>query len=92
MDYYQIGNQCLDEKTAENVFYTSIAPAIKPDGSLWRPEFDGNQWTYEGQVLQLNLPKCSPVENYSDGLIYGWSLLFVVASLFVFGEIRRLLK
>ena len=74
--YYQVGNQCLEQQQAENVYFGLVVPVLKPDG----------------QIIQANLPECNPADNVKNGLEIGWSVFGVMAACYFVIVIKRLLK
>ena len=90
---YQVGLVCYTErKDAENVYFSQVSPSILPDGKLVKPEYIGNQWQLNGQILTANLPECDPAKSMKDGAELGWLVVGIMASLFVFRLIREQLK
>lgn len=90
---YQVGNQCFsDLAQAENHYFSLVAPVIKPDGTLLKPEFSGNNWSLNGQVIHANLPQCDPLQNLLDGVSLGWLFFGAMAAMFSVTLIIKLLR
>ena len=90
---YQVGNQCFSTlEEAKNHYFSLITPSVSADGQLVRPFYNGKDWFMNGQILNLRLPECDPVKNFSNGAELGWLILGVMASLYVFRIIKGLLK
>lgn len=90
---YQVGNQCFSTlQQAENHYFSLVAPVIRPDGTLLKPEYLGGQWNLNGQVLQANLPQCDPVQNLFDGMELGWLFFGAMAAVFTVTLIIKLLR
>ena len=67
--YYQVGNQCLEQQQAENVYFGLVVPVLTQDGQIIKPEHNGTAWQLNGQIIQANLPECNPADNVKNGLI-----------------------
>lgn len=90
---YQVGNQCFESRgLAENHYYSLVAPVLTPDGKLVQPEYLGNEWKLNGQVLQAKLPQCDPDENLKAGMELGWYFVAVMAAMWVFNVLRRIIR
>lgn len=90
---YQVGVVCYAEmKEAENVYFSQVSPSILPNGRLIKPEYLGNQWKMNGEVLIAHLPECDPAQNMRAGMELGWLFFGVMASVFVFRIIREQLR
>lgn len=90
---YQVGNQCFaDKQQAENHYYSLVAPVLTPEGRLLQPEYLGGQWKLNGEVLQAKLPQCDPAQNFREGMDLGWVFLSVMAAMYVFTVLKRLMR
>ena len=90
---YQIGHQCFSNlEEAKNYYFSLVSPTIDSDGHLWQPEYNGKDWVLNGQLLNLSLPECDPLHNFAKGAELGWLILGVMASLYVFDVLKKLLK
>lgn len=91
---YQIGNQCLPESTAENLYFSSVVPAVSSDGSIIRPEYKNGIWQMNGQHLSVAkyLPPCSHLDNFKAGSEIGWQIFGLMAALYLFITLKGLLK
>ena len=74
--YYQVGNQCLEQQQAENVYFGLVVPVL----------------TQDGQIIQANLPECNPADNVKNGLEIGWLVFGVMAACYFVIVIKRMLK
>ena len=54
--YYQVGNQCLEQQQAENVYFGLVVPVLTQEGQIIKPEHNGTAWQLNGQIIQANLP------------------------------------
>ncbi|MFV2028591.1 hypothetical protein [Neisseria sp. S1] len=90
--YYQVGNKCLEQSQAENLYFSLVVPLIKPDGTILKPEYNGLGWQLSGQTIQANLPACDPLDNFNSGLEIGWLIFGLMASLFFVSLIRSQFK
>ncbi|SPY05623.1 integral membrane protein [Neisseria meningitidis] len=45
--YYQVGNKCLEQSQAENVYFSLVVPQITQDGKIIKPEYNGTLWETE---------------------------------------------
>ena len=90
--YYQVGNACLEQSQAENLYYSQISAYITSSGKIIRPEYKKNTWVLEGKPLSLNLPQCNPLQNFQDGQEIGWIFFGVFAALFVILIVKRQLQ
>ena len=90
--YYQVGNQCLEQQHAENVYYGLVVPVITQDGKIINPEYNGTAWQLNGQIIHPNLPECNPADNVKNGLEIGWFVFGVMAACYFVIVIKRLLK
>ena len=88
--YYQVGNQCLEQSQAENVYFSLVVPQISQDGQIIKPEYNGSVWTLNGQILKAALPQCDPVDNLKSGLETGWILFGVMAAVYFVSITKRL--
>lgn len=57
--YYQVGNKCLEQTQAENVYFSLVVPQISQDGQIIKPEYNGSVWMLNGQTIKADLPKCN---------------------------------
>lgn len=90
---YQVGNQCFSTLVqAENHYFSLVVPAATPDGRLVRPEHQNGQWFMNGQLLQAQLPECDPAQRFAEGVELGWLVFGVMASMFVFTIIIKMLR
>lgn len=90
--YYQVGNQCLPEKEAENLYFSLVIPVIRSDGRVIKPEYNGKVWKVADKKVEASLPECSPMQNFNSGAEIGWMVFGVMAALFYVAVIKRLLK
>ncbi|MCP1661308.1 hypothetical protein [Neisseria perflava] len=90
--YYQVGNQCLEQSQAENVYFSLVVPTVTEDGRILKPEYNGTGWQLDGQVIKADLPQCSPEENLKDGLETGWLIFGVMAACYVIIVVKRMLR
>lgn len=90
--YYQVGNRCLEQVQAENVYFSLVVPQINQNGELLKPEYTGSSWQMNGITLKAALPECSPLDNVESGLEVGWLLLGVMASVYFVSIAKGLLK
>lgn len=90
--YYQVGNQCLEQQHAENVYFGLVVPVLTQDGQIIKPVYNGTFWHLNGQIIQVNLPECNPADNVKNGLEIGWLVFGVMASCYFVIIIKRLLK
>ena len=88
--YYQVGNKCLEQGQAENVYFSLVVPQITQDGQIIKPEYNGSAWTINGQIIKADLPQCDPAENLKSGLEIGWLLFAVMASVYFVSITKRL--
>ncbi|MCG9766857.1 hypothetical protein QG041_08995 [Kingella kingae] len=80
---YQVGNTCYNDfATAENVYFSQVAPTIAADGKLKQLVYDGKNWKYESRLVHASLPKCSQLDNYLAGFEMVSSLLPTAIVLF----------
>lgn len=90
---YQVGNQCFtDRQQAENHYYSLVAPVVTADGKIIQPEYTGQHWQLNGQVLQTKLPECDPAQNVRDGMELGWLFFGTMAAMYVFTIIRKQMR
>ncbi|UOO78103.1 hypothetical protein LVJ85_06505 [Neisseria sp. Dent CA1/247] len=87
--YYQVGNKCLEQSQAENVYFSLVVPQINQNGEILKPEYDGNTWKLNGLILKASLPECNPVDNLKSGLEIGWILFGVMASVYFVGILKK---
>lgn len=90
--YYQVGNKCLEQSQAENVYFSLVVPQISQDGQMVKPEYNGHVWQLNGQTIKADLPQCDPVENLKDGLETGWLLLGLMAAMYFVVIVKGLMK
>ena len=90
--YYQVGNQCLEQQHAENVYYGLVVPVITQDGKIIKPDYNGTAWQLNGQIIQANLPECNPADNVKNGLEIGWLVFGIMAACYFVIVVKRLLK
>ncbi|WP_308018554.1 hypothetical protein [Neisseria bergeri] len=90
--YYQVGNQCLEQHQAENVYFSLVVPKITEDGKIIKPEYNGKDWKIDGQIINADLPECDPYENLQDGMYIGWLIFGIAASVYFVIVIKRLLR
>lgn len=90
--YYQVGNQCLEQQQAENVYFGLVVPVLTQDGQIIKPEHNGTAWQLNGQIIQANLPECNPADNVKNGLEIGWLVFGIMAACFFVIVIKRLFK
>lgn len=88
--YYQVGNKCLEQTQAENVYFSLVVPQISQDGQIIKPEYNGSVWTLNGQAIKADLPKCDPAENLKAGLDTGWFLFGIIAAVYFVSITKRL--
>ncbi|HFC8542326.1 TPA: hypothetical protein ACFP4Q_000433 [Neisseria weaveri] len=88
--YYQVGNKCLEQHQAENLYFSLVVPQITESGQMIKPEYNGSIWTLNGQTVQPNLPKCDPVDNVKSGLETGWLLFGVISAVYFVSITKRL--
>lgn len=82
---YLVGRVCHAQKAdALNEVMTQVTPTIDKDGVLRHPVFNGQNWEYQGQPVNLNFPACNEFEYFELGhrigveLVYGMVALLVV--------------
>lgn len=90
--YYQVGNSCLQELQAANLYFSQVSAYITPSGEIIRPEYKNNTWVLQDKPLSLNLPQCNPLQNFQDGQEIGWIFFGVFAALFVILIVKRQLQ
>ena len=90
--YYQVGNKCLEQSQAENVYFSLVVPQITQDGKIIKPEYNGTLWKLNGQAIKADLPKCYPGENLKSGLDTGWILFGVMAAVYFVTLLKRVLR
>ena len=56
------------------------------------PEYSNGRWTMGGQPLQAKLLVCDPAQNFKDGVEAGWLFFGVMASMYVFVLLKKLLR
>lgn len=56
------------------------------------PEFKSGKWYLQGQAIQANLPECDPVQNFKQGQEIGWFVFGLIAAMYVFVLLKRLLR
>lgn len=87
----QVGNQCFSsQQAAENYLYSQVTPILTENGVL-APVFNGNNWTYNGQIMHSALPECSATANFMEGQLIGWALVTVFVLAWKFRIIQRML-
>lgn len=90
--YYQVGNKCLEQSQAENVYFSLVVPQISQDGQIIKPEYNGSVWLLNGQTIKADLPQCNPAENLKLGLETGWLLFGVMAVVYFVVITKRLFQ
>ena len=60
--------------------------------TLIKPEYVNGKWTLQGQVINLNLAQCEPSENFKNGMELGWLIAGLMASMWLFMLVKRLLR
>ncbi|MRN38042.1 hypothetical protein CRG49_012850 [Neisseria sp. N95_16] len=90
--YYQVGNKCLEQSQAENVYFSLVVPQITQHGQILQPQYNGSVWTLNGQTLKAALPQCSPTDNLKSGLETGWILFGVMAAVYFVSITKRLFQ
>lgn len=78
---YRVGNQCYESKElATNFILSQSLPSFSPDGVI-RPEFRGDKWYLNNQIVSLSFPECSPTDDFQDGFLIGVSVfvLFIIS-------------
>lgn len=103
---YQVGNYCYATKQeAENVYFSLVAPVVstttttatlfRPQqitSTIVKPEYINGKWLLNGKVITANLPPCDPVKNMQNGAELGWLIFGIMAAMYAFTLIKRLLK
>lgn len=56
------------------------------------PEFRNGKWYLQNNVVTANLPECDPVKNFKDGQEIGWIVFGVLAAMYVFLLLKKLLR
>lgn len=89
---YRVGNTCYDDKQkAETAYFSGVKPTIGTDGKLYQMRHDGKYWYFEGQSMQAVLPQCNVYDNFKDGMQIGWSIFAILAVVWGFRVIQRIL-
>ena len=89
---YQVGNQCFESKElAENHYFSLVVPQIK-DGQIVQPKKIGNQWQLNGQAINAYLPTCDPAENFRSGAELGLEVFMVMAAMYTFLILKKIIK
>lgn len=64
----------------------------KTETVMIAPQYIGGKWTLQGKPLQLYLPPCDPAANFKQGAEIGWLVFALIAAMYVFVLIKRLLR
>lgn len=96
---YQVGNICYSDRVqAENAYFSLVSPVIQSNGRLLQLQYNGNPkhidagWTLNGRRVSASLPQCDPAKNIADGIEAGWLFLGVMASLYLFVLLKKLIR
>lgn len=77
---YQVETVCyVERKQAENAYFSGVKPVITADGKLIQMQYTPAGWILNGQVIQVALPECDPVESFRDGQYIGWAVFAIMA-------------
>lgn len=79
---YQVGHICYSSKQqAENAYFSQVLPQLSTDGKLYQMIYTPAGWIFEGHQVNAHLPPCDPVENFQDGMLIGWGIFAIAATL-----------
>lgn len=56
------------------------------------PEFKNGKWYLQNNVITANLPECDPAQNMRDGAELGWYVASIMATVWLFVLLKRLLR
>lgn len=56
------------------------------------PEYRAGKWYLNNSVIEANLPQCDPVQNFKQGQEIGWFVFGLMAAMYVFVLLKRLLR
>ena len=97
---YQVGWQCVSDsaKAADLVLSGSQPFAFQdrikqyekqPDGSWALVTYDANYQRLSSVQASLQLPECSPLQQFNDGLQLGWLFFLLALTLWGSRQVRR---
>lgn len=56
------------------------------------PEFKNGKWYLQNNVITANLPECAPAQNMKNGSELGWYVASIMAAVWLFVLLKRLLR
>lgn len=90
---YRVGYQCFSTKEAAYDYLLSQQlPTISADGTLLRPVKQGENWYFQGQIVQLSLPECDIQEQIEMGILMASPFLLLATIVFGFKVIMKLIE
>ena len=90
---YRVGLQCFsNNEVATDYVMSSVAPIIRADGVLIKPEKIGEVWSINGQHITLNLPECDFIEQFQIGVSVGAPFVLLFAIMLCFKVVISMIK
>lgn len=56
------------------------------------PEFRSGKWYLNNTVIEAKLPECDPVQNFIDGQELGWLVFGIMATMYLFVIVKKLIR
>lgn len=56
------------------------------------PEYRNGKWYLQNSVIEANLPQCDSVQNFKQGQEIGWFVFGLMAAMYAFVLLKRLLR